>query len=89
MPVFDDLIDKNGAGWANQCSGNRCYHVYGLATFHVTGFRMPGSGWTLNAPCSPPDACFGGYFVAFVLGSSGYTVGGGPNLGTYIVYLSA
>ncbi len=91
IPVFDDVIDKNETGWANQCSFTRCYHVYGLATIRITGFQLGGNGnkWTQNPPstCGPNRRCIAGYFVKFVTGWTGGT-GGGVDLGTLTVRLT-
>jgi Flp pilus assembly protein TadG len=74
MPIFDDV---NGLGGSN---GE--YHLYGFGAFHVTGFRLGGSAWNHNAPCSPPTNCIGGYFVAFATSATSF---GGPNLGAVAV----
>ncbi len=91
MPVFDDVTEQGGQGWANQCSlgpGGKCYHVAGFAAFHITGFRFPGNqSWRQNAPCSPPDTCIGGYFTEFI-----FAGGQGPgdvDLGAKTIWLES
>lgn len=91
LPIFDDVIDGNSPGWANQCarSPKKCYRVYGFAGFHVTGFRFPGAGagWSGGvSPCTAPLTCIGGYFIRFVPSAEGATPGG-VDLGAYIVKL--
>lgn len=92
VPIFDDVIDNNEPGWANQCSTNKCYHVYGVATIKITGFQLGGNGneWTVNPPqaCSPQRRCIAGYFVKFTLGFAGGPIVPGPDLGTYVVRLT-
>jgi hypothetical protein len=91
LPIFDDVIDGNSPGWAHQCAGNpkKCYRIYGFGGFHITGFRFPGGkSWTQGTPppCGPPNTCIGGYFVRIVSAADG-AVGGGPDLGAYVIRL--
>ncbi len=91
MPIFDDVIDNNEPGWANQCGTNKCYHIWGIATFHINGFQLAGNGnqWIQNAPagCSPARRCVEGYFKEVVVGWTGGALGG-PDTHTYSVYLT-
>lgn len=91
LPVFDDVTEQGGQGWANQCSlgpGGKCYRVYGFAAFYITGFRFPGNqSWRQNAPCSAPDTCIGGYFTDFI-----FPGGEGPgnvDLGAKTIWLES
>ncbi len=84
LPVFDDVIANGGQ---SRCGSNKCYHIFGMATFHVTGFRITGQ-WKWNEPCSPPKTCIAGVFKAFKLGVFDGGPTGGPDLGTNIVFLT-
>ena len=88
VPIFDK-IDTSGSEC--QTSTNKCYHVWGFATFQVTAIHLAGKGniWSTPNP-DPPcvgggDArCIEGHFLSFS------TVGtvGGPNGGTSVYYLT-
>lgn len=91
LPVFHDVTEQGGGGWANQCSlgpGGKCYRIAGFAAFHITGFRFPGNqSWRQNAPCSAPDTCIGGYFTEFL-----FAGGDGPgdvDLGAKTIWLES
>jgi Putative Flp pilus-assembly TadE/G-like len=88
LPIFDAVAKVGNPGWRPAgCIGSKCYRIYGIATFHVTGYRFPGQ--TANPPCGPPQSCLGGYFIKFTLGSDGGPFVPGPNdLGTYVVRLT-
>ncbi len=93
ISVFDDIISKKdklpdgSSAWANQCSNDPCYHIYGVAEMHITGYRFPGGNNTWNAPCSPPKICIAGYFIKFTIGWDGGSTGG-VDLGTNEVFLT-
>jgi Putative Flp pilus-assembly TadE/G-like len=91
VPVFDDVYDNKPK--AAPCAWIKCYHIYGIATIHITGFQLGGNGtpWTQNAPapCSSAKRCIAGYFVKFTLGTDGGPiVPGTHDLGTYVVRLT-
>lgn len=77
IPIYDNV---NGLGGP---SGK--YHIIGFAAFHVTSFRLGNvATWTVNAPCSSPSFCIGGYFTRFVTTAEAV---GGVDLGTTTIVL--
>jgi hypothetical protein len=91
LPVFDDVTEQGGQGWANQCSigpGGKCYHIYGFTAFYVTGFRFPGNqSWRQNPPCSAPDTCISGFFTEFIF--AGGEGPGDTDLGAKTIWLES
>ena len=92
LPIFDDVIDNNEPGWANQCSKNKCYHIWGTVAFKITGYQLGGNGnqWTQNPPagCSSSKRCIEGSFQEVFVGWTGGPIGGGQNTHTYSMFLS-
>ena len=87
IPVFQTVT---GTG------NNAVYTIYGLATFHMLSRRLGGNGnqWTSNPappnpPCTNADRCIYGFFVKDIIPWTGGPIGGGPNLGTLAVKLTA
>lgn len=110
LPVFDCLIAQQGAptggipATANcdptqrESSGtNSWYHVAGWAKFYLSGYRLSGTGGTVQSsilpgsnypgPCSASQRCITGWFLKGVLedASSIEPPGGGTDYGTYAV----
>jgi len=89
IPIFDDITANGGS--CSSPSGQNCYHVYGFAAFHVTGFYFSGAGWKQPnpAPCNGSLRCIRGYFTRFVTLEEVSPGGPGtPDLGVYVVGLS-
>lgn len=80
VPVYDSAV---GVG------ANTRYHLYGMAAFVVTGYRLSRltarSSITNRLPCGPGQACISGYFVDTIVDWSGSVTGGLPHVGAVAV----
>lgn len=85
ISVYDNILSQKDPGWANQCSKDPCYHIYGVAEMHITGYHFPGNTW--NQPCKSSQSCIAGYFIKFTIGWDGGSTGG-VDLGTNEVFLT-
>lgn len=83
IPIYDTVHRQCPTG-----PRGRCYHIYGFAVFHITGFNLGGrwkrpSGFKCGT--TGRDDCIQGYFMEFSA-TSGAT--GGPDLGLTVFYLT-
>lgn len=77
LPVYKERGGQGNNGWIT---------VHGYAAFTLTGYRLSGSKYNWNSPCSGSTRCLQGYFTEFVAVGD-FPVGEAPDLGTNTVRL--
>lgn len=85
LPISDDYSQPSVSN-----ASAVTFSVYGYVGFHITGYSFgPGRSVSWNSPCNgSQQRCLHGYFTRMTDQASGFTYGGGAQLGAGAVQLT-